>query len=153
MSDLSCVFCKETTNEKVKIFTEGTLKKCKEVAEYRSKKQRVNRKSIYSEIELPRGIDTDIVYYSACYKNFTAVRIPKDSNIYTDFRISGPQQVRPSDFAKELKNIKFKDALVKFIINNWSEQDMAHIIANKIININHDMCYEYSLKDGFSLFS
>ncbi|KAK9889094.1 hypothetical protein WA026_004367 [Henosepilachna vigintioctopunctata] len=35
MSDLSCVFCKETTNEKVKIFTEGTLKKCKEVAEYR----------------------------------------------------------------------------------------------------------------------
>ncbi|XP_041981090.1 uncharacterized protein LOC121736526 [Aricia agestis] len=67
----------------------------------------------------------------------------------TDFRISGPQQVRPSDFAKELKNIKFKDALVKFIINNWSEQDMAHIIANKIININHDMCYEYSVKDGF----
>ncbi|CAH0663654.1 unnamed protein product [Spodoptera exigua] len=66
----------------------------------------------------------------------------------TDFRISGPQQVRPSDFAKELKNIKFKDALVKFIINNLSEQDMAHIIANKIININHDMCYEYSVKDG-----
>lgn len=26
---------------------------------------------------------------------------------------------------------------------------MAHIIAKKIIHINHDMCYEYSVKDGF----
>lgn len=88
MSDLSCVFCKETTIEKGKKITEETLKKCKEVAEYRSKKQRVSRKSIYSEIELPRGIDTDIGYHSACYKNFTAVRIPKDSNISHDNVVS-----------------------------------------------------------------
>ncbi|XP_031327663.1 uncharacterized protein LOC116159137 [Photinus pyralis] len=88
MSDLSCVFCKETTIEKGKKFTEETLKKCKEVAEYRSKKHRVSRKSIYSEIELPRGVDTDIGYHSACYKNFTAVRIPKDSNISHDNVVS-----------------------------------------------------------------
>lgn len=52
-----------------------------------------------------------------------------------DFRIAGLRQVRPSDFAKELKNIRFKEALVKFSINHWSEQEMARIIGDKTINI------------------
>ncbi|GBP70317.1 Chimeric ERCC6-PGBD3 protein [Eumeta japonica] len=83
-----------------KKFTEETLKKCKEVAEYRSKKQRVSRKSIYSEIEVPRGVDTDIGYHSACYKNFTAVRIPKDSNISHDNVVSN---VRCIDIQSEVR--------------------------------------------------
>lgn len=65
-----------------------------------------------------------------------------------DFRISGPQQVRPSDLAKELKNIRFKESLVKFLITNWSDQEMADIIDGRTINMNHDRCYQYSVEDG-----
>ena len=60
-----------------------TLQKCKELAEFRSTKQSA-RKSIYSNIELPRGVDTDGGYHSMSHKNVTAVRIPKDSTIFPE---------------------------------------------------------------------
>ena len=31
-----------------------------------------------------------------------------------EFTISGPDQIRPIDFAKEMKNTKFKEALTNF---------------------------------------
>lgn len=66
---------------------------------------------------------------------------------FRDFHISGPQQVISSDFVKELKNMKFKEALVKFLIENWTEQEMARIICDKNINVNHDMCYQYTVEN------
>lgn len=41
-----------------------------------------------------------------------------------DFHISGEEQSRPADFAKELRNIKFKEALVNFRISHWSRSDV-----------------------------
>lgn len=62
-----------------------------------------------------------------------------------DFYISGPQQTRTADFAKDLKNIKFKEALVKFLIAHWTEGEMASIIGNKTIYLSHDLCYVYAV--------
>ncbi|GBP33294.1 hypothetical protein EVAR_30882_1 [Eumeta japonica] len=39
-------------------------------------------------------------------------------------KIGGPEQVRPSDFAKELKNTKFKEALIDFFTKHWSSEEM-----------------------------
>lgn len=64
-----------------------------------------------------------------------------------DYHISGPQQIRLVDFAKHLKNIKFKEALVKFFIDHWSSQEMAVIIRNKTIHLNHDLCYIFKVVD------
>lgn len=64
-----------------------------------------------------------------------------------NFHISGPQQIRTTDFAKDLKNIKFKEALVKFLIDHWADQEMAAIIGNKTVYLNHDLCYVYSVID------
>lgn len=36
-----------------------------------------------------------------------------------EFTISSPDQVRPTDFVKELRKYKFKENLVKFFINHW----------------------------------
>lgn len=65
-----------------------------------------------------------------------------------DFKITGPQQTRTSDFAKDLKNIKFKEALVKFLIDHWADDQMASIIGDKTIYLNHDLCYVYSATDN-----
>lgn len=65
-----------------------------------------------------------------------------------EFHISGPQQTRTSDFTKDLKNIKFKEAIVKFFIDHWADQEMAAIIGNKVIYIIHDLCYEYSVTNN-----
>ncbi|KAH0535059.1 hypothetical protein KQX54_012704 [Cotesia glomerata] len=37
-----------------------------------------------------------------------------------DFKITVPIQVRPVDFNKEMKNIKFKKAFVTFLIDHWT---------------------------------
>lgn len=47
-----------------------------------------------------------------------------------------------------MKNIKFKEALVRFLIDHWADQEMATIIGNKTIYLNHDMCYAYSVTDN-----
>lgn len=65
-----------------------------------------------------------------------------------NFHTSGPQQTRTSDFVKNFKNVKFKEALVKFLMEQWADQEMASIIGNKTIYLNQDMCYEYSLIDN-----
>ncbi|CAG5072752.1 Protein of unknown function [Cotesia congregata] len=55
-----------------------------------------------------------------------------------EFKILGSNQVRPSDFAKEMKNSKFKEALISFFLKHWQESDY-NILGDKIININFDV--------------
>lgn len=62
------------------------------------------------------------------------------------YNITGPDQVRPSDFMKELKNSSFKEALVKFLITHWSSQELIPFIGNKHVYLNYDKCYHYYVK-------
>ncbi|OXU16360.1 hypothetical protein TSAR_013367, partial [Trichomalopsis sarcophagae] len=65
----------------------------------------------------------------------------------TDYIISGPEQIRPANFNKELRNDKFKEALVKFLISDWKNNEIATFIGNKIILLNFDYCYQYVVDD------
>lgn len=47
------------------------------------------------------------------------------------------------DFAKDLKNIEFKKALVEFLIDDWAMNDRASIIRQKTVLLSYDKCYQY----------
>lgn len=64
-----------------------------------------------------------------------------NGSIERDFKIIESNQVRPSDFAKEMKNSKFREALINFFLNHWQECNY-NILGLKIININFDGWYE-----------
>ncbi|GFV74272.1 hypothetical protein TNCV_5127161 [Trichonephila clavipes] len=64
------------------------------------------------------------------------------------FNITGPDQVRPSDFAKELKNIWFKQALVDCFILHWSTEEMVPFMNNKIIVVNFKKCHSFTVTNN-----
>lgn len=61
----------------------------------------------------------------------------------TEYIISGSDQIRPADFAKEMKNIKFKEALIDFFCLHWACDDNAPFLNNKIVYLNYRQCYSY----------
>ena len=65
-----------------------------------------------------------------------------------DYVISGPQQKRPSDFNKELRNCHFKEALVSFLISHWENKEMGVSMENKIILLNFDYCYKFIVDEN-----
>lgn len=64
-----------------------------------------------------------------------------------DYKISGPEQVRPSDFAKELKNTKFKEAFVEFLTKHWSSEEIKSFLGNRQIYLNFRNCQLYQVVD------
>jgi len=54
---------------------------------------------------------------------------------------------KPLDFFKELRNYKFKKALVDLLISEWKKKEMAPFLKNKIVMLNFDNCYMYEV-DG-----
>ncbi|GFU50298.1 uncharacterized protein TNCV_301311 [Trichonephila clavipes] len=55
----------------------------------------------------------------------------------------GPNRIRHHNFAGELKNSQFKEALVKFFIDHWANDNMHPFIGNKTIYLSFDKCYSY----------
>lgn len=61
------------------------------------------------------------------------------------YTISGPLQPRPKDFLASLKNYRFKEALVKFLADHWSDNSFAAILKNKKVFITVDeLCFSFS---------
>lgn len=73
-------------------------------------------------------------YFSPSIKDYE--RSGRHESSQLEFNITGPDQVRPSDFAKELKNIHFKQSLVEFFILHWATDEMIPFIGNNNIFIN-----------------
>lgn len=46
------------------------------------------------------------------------------------------EQVRSSDFIKQLKNLNFKEALVNFFILHWATDEVVPFIGNQIFHIH-----------------
>lgn len=65
-----------------------------------------------------------------------------------DFTINGSEQIRPNDLRKELRNDRFKTALVNFIIQHWASDAAAKIIGKRVVLVNFDQCYKYVANDG-----
>ncbi|GFU83912.1 uncharacterized protein TNCV_3852341 [Trichonephila clavipes] len=61
------------------------------------------------------------------------------------FNITRPDRVRPSDFAKELKNILFEQDLVDFFILHWSTEEVVPFMNNKNIGINFKKSHSFTV--------
>ncbi|KAK5637859.1 hypothetical protein RI129_000142 [Pyrocoelia pectoralis] len=106
-------------------------------------------KKIMRSLTATKAPRIDIIfdqYFSPSIKDYE--RTLRNEVNAMDFKITGPMQVRPVDFNKELKNIKFKQALVNFLISNWASQEMAPFIGNTIINLSYDKCYSYKVQNN-----
>ncbi len=67
----------------------------------------------------------------------------------TPLKISGPNQQRPSDWLKALRNDSFKTELVKFFIDAFQDDSLAHIIAQKTLYVTcESLCYSFSVVEG-----
>ena len=67
-----------------------------------------------------------------------------------NYHISGPAQTRPPNFLEALRNDAFKDSLISFLVESWSDDCLANVIDNKIIYVPHrEKCYLFrSSNDG-----
>lgn len=102
--------------------------------------------SIITAFKAPR---VDIIfdqYFSPSIKDYERTRRNEQRTI--DFNIIGPSQTKPTDFTKELKNIKFKESFVKFLIEYWATDEMVTFIGNTLIKLNYDSCYSYNVKNN-----
>lgn len=61
------------------------------------------------------------------------------------FKIRGPDQVRPLEFTREMRNINFKEELINFFSNHWGYDEMASFINSKEVYISADECHKYSV--------
>ncbi|KAK5644894.1 hypothetical protein RI129_006194 [Pyrocoelia pectoralis] len=102
-------------------------------------------KKIMSILTATHARRVDIVfdqYFSPSIKEYERAQRHEVRN--REYFITGPEQVRPVDFIKELRNIEFKQAFINFLITHWSTNEMAEFIGNTIINLNYKECYTYS---------
>lgn len=85
-------------------------------------------------------------YFSPSIKDYE--RTKRHEERCTIYTITGPQQVKPVDFLKELRNIQFKEAFVEFLIHHWSTDEMVPFIGNTEINLNFKYCHRYSVENN-----
>ena len=64
-------------------------------------------------------------------------------------KISGPNQQRPSDLFRALRNDCFKQELVKFLIEAFEDDSLSHIIGDKKIFVTcGTSCYSFTATEG-----
>lgn len=105
----------------------------------------ISKKMLQMVTQLPAS-RFDVIfdqYFSPSIKDYE--RSLRNESTQLEFSISGPDQVRPSDFAKELKNIRFKEALIDFFIRHWSTDEIVPFIGNKNIVVNFKNCHSFSV--------
>lgn len=56
--------------------------------------------------------------------------------------------MRPHNFPAELKNTRFKEALVNFFIKHWSSGVVIPFIVMKTIFLSYDACYSYKVENN-----
>ncbi|GFX24619.1 uncharacterized protein TNCV_3343991 [Trichonephila clavipes] len=139
---------------------------------FEKKVSKVNQKSLFFDIsildsffmlhimkEVPQTFDGISKKFLKMISQFTSPRIDivfdqyftpsiKDCerlhcNKTTSTVSIGPNQIRHHNFAGELKNTQFKEALVKFFIDHWANDNMYPFIRNKTIYLSFDKCYSY----------
>ncbi|CAB3249495.1 unnamed protein product [Arctia plantaginis] len=115
---------------------------------------------IGSTLPLKFGKIAESILIKLCSKNAREVHIIFDryltpsikdcerqnrEGIDIPYTINGPLQTRTNDFCKSLKNSRFKEALVKFLANHWTNNSFATILGNKKIYITvGEKCFSYS---------
>lgn len=58
--------------------------------------------------------------------------------------MTGPEQVRPANFTKYLRNAKFKEAVVHFLINHCGINKIVLFLSTKTMHLNFDNYYRFN---------
>lgn len=82
-------------------------------------------------------------YFSPSIKDSEHKYRSQSNQSNSKYVISGPDQTRPADFIKELRNVNIKEAFVEFLIEHW--MILPVFIGTKIINLSHKNC-NYTFK-------
>ena len=65
------------------------------------------------------------------------------------YQIKGGHQNRPSNWPAALRNSKFKESLMLFLVDFWKEDDHAVLLGPKVLYVNcNDVCFKYSSING-----
>ena len=65
------------------------------------------------------------------------------------YQISGPDQVRPANFAAELRNDNFKRAFINFLVMALEDNCYASLLGEKSLQVTQDtFCYSFSARNG-----
>ena len=65
------------------------------------------------------------------------------------YRISGPDQTRPQNFIKELRNDNFKREFVKFLCSALEDSSLSYIFSDKTVYVTQDSsCYSFIAING-----
>lgn len=64
------------------------------------------------------------------------------------FYLSGPNLTCNFNFQTELKNTKFKQAFVEFLIDYWGTDESARYLKDKEIYLSYKKCYKYTQIDS-----
>lgn len=84
-------------------------------------------------------------YFSPSIKDCTREKRKRNAE-YISYSIVGPNQIRPTDFLKSLRNRKFKEALVSFLSEYWANDSVATILQGKKVFISvGDRCFSYQV--------
>ena len=71
-------------------------------------------------------------YVTPSIKNYKRnTRSNGESN--SPYVISGPQQRRPNNFMKALRNDHFKTALISYLVESWNDDALANILVSRIL--------------------
>ncbi|KAL4703623.1 hypothetical protein ACJJTC_007650 [Scirpophaga incertulas] len=106
-------------------------------------------KKIMSLLTATHASRVDIIfdqYFSPSIKDYERAKRQEVRTI--NYFITGPEQIRPVDFMKELRNIQFKEAFVDFLITHWSTNEMIEFIGNTTVNLNYKQCHTYSVHNN-----
>lgn len=57
----------------------------------------------------------------------------------------GPNQIWSHNFAAELKNIEFQEALLNFLVDHWDSKVMMPFIGDKKIYVSSNTFYSYKV--------
>ena len=69
-----------------------------------------------------------------------------DGETNRPYVISGPDQKRPHDFLKALRNNNFKTALVRYLVHSWHDDALVNILGTKTLFVTcDDKCFSFNV--------
>ena len=63
-------------------------------------------------------------------------RINRSGSCTTTFSVKGPAQKRPTNWIAALRSNTFKESLIEFLVNQWTDNEYVTTLGDKILYVN-----------------
>ena len=85
-------------------------------------------------------------YITPSVKDCERIERASDS---TSYQITGASQKRPSNWLVALRNSKFKESLIEFLMKSWDDDLLAEMLQQKVLYANSgNICYKFEVIGG-----